>query len=286
VANARARLPDELDALLGPPIAYRASLARLCNSLPAALMLSQALYWITVTDDPLGWFYKTAEEWTRETFLTLSRQQSARRCLRQLGFWHEKLKGQPGKLHYRVDREKLLEALHQFAENPQTGIGKSANLDQAKHLNKNGAMQQSSLDDRRKPYKEAENTPENTVENTAAHIPPTPLQRGVEGSRSTKAGKDAELLSEFQLQLKDDMVNASFQSKNLDASDYDRYFRDTWCIEIRGNVILVDGTNRTLTAEGLRKYNSRLKQTFRKLSGKEVEFQMVRIGDGRRKRLQ
>ena len=270
-------MPDDLEECLGRPIAFRVVLARLCGSLTAGFMLSQALYWTPRTRHPQGWFYKTSDQWTGETYLTLSQQRSARKILQRFPFWHEVLRGVPAKMHYRVDQEKLLEALLQFGENPQTRIGKSSNLDKAKHANKNGGKPQSSLDDCRKPYKEAETTTEKTPEKTP--IPPTPLKRGDERSSSTRADKDAGLLTKFKMQLKDEMLNASFYARKLDGGDYDRYFRDTWFIEICGNVILVDGTNRTLTAEGLRKYDRRLKQTFRKLSGMEVDFQMVRIGD-------
>lgn len=238
-------------------------------------MLSQAIYWRQRSRALEGWFYKTAKQWEEETFLTLSQQESAREILRSFSFWQEERRRVPATMHFRVDLEKLREALAQFAGNPQTGVRKSANQDQAKHANKNGGKSQSSLHEPREPYMEAEIT----TESTATRIPPTPLKRGDERSSSTRADKDAELLTKFKMQLKDEMLNASFYARKLDGGEYDRYFRDTWFIEIRGNVILVDGTNRTLTAEGLRKYDRRLKQTFRKLSGMEVDFQMVRIGD-------
>ena len=269
------RLPDYLEERLGRPIAFRVVLARLCGSLTAGLMLSQAIYWRQCWQVSEGWFHKTAKQWEEETFLTLSQQESARKILRRFPFWQEERRSVPATMHFRVDLEKLREALAQFAGNPQTRIGKSANQDQAKHANKNSGKLQSSLHEPRELYMEAEIT----TESTAARIPPTPLKRGDERSSSTRADKDAGLLTKFKMQLKDEMINASFYAKKLDSGDYDRYFRDTWFMEIRGNVILVDGASRTLTAEGLRKYDRRLKQTFRKLSGMEVDFQMVRIGD-------
>jgi hypothetical protein len=91
------------------------------------------------------------------------------------------------------------------------------------------------------------------------------------------------VLAEFKRQLKDDMLNASFHSENLVLDDYDRYFRDTWFLEIQNGVVLVDGANRAVTAEGLRKYARRLKETFKRIAGVDVEFRMAELnGNGER----
>ena len=156
-SETKARLTHELEERLGRKIAYCPLLARLCGSVTAGIMLSQARYWNDRTEDPQGWFYKTAKEWKEETALSLCQQVSAREKLRRFPFWQEALRKTPATLHFRLDLEKLLDAL---AENPQTRIGKSGNLDQAKHANKNGGESQASSGGCCKPYKEAETTRE------------------------------------------------------------------------------------------------------------------------------
>ncbi len=73
------------------------------------------------------------------------------------------------------------------------------------------------------------------------------------------------------------MLEASFCAKNLAFDDYDRYFRDAWFWGISNGVVLVDGADPIVTAEGLRKHERRLKDTFRKTVGIDVEFQMVEM---------
>jgi hypothetical protein len=82
------------------------------------------------------------------------------------------------------------------------------------------------------------------------------------------------LLAEFKLRLKDDMLNASFRAKQLAWDDYDRYFRDSW-FEIQNGVVLMNGANPVICAEGLRKYKRRLKDTFKRVGGVDVDFRIA-----------
>lgn len=100
-----------LRELLGRPIAFQRCFVRLTDSMSAALMLSQALYWSERTSDPDGWFYKSREEWTEETGLSRRKQESARRALRESGCWQEKLCGVPARLFYRIDEDVLAKQL-------------------------------------------------------------------------------------------------------------------------------------------------------------------------------
>jgi len=76
-----------------------------------ALMLSQALYWQVRTTDEDGWFYKTRQDWERETGMTRREQETARKRLRLTAFWEEDNRGFPPRLHYRVDLAVLGEVL-------------------------------------------------------------------------------------------------------------------------------------------------------------------------------
>jgi hypothetical protein len=93
--------------LLDRPIAFHRCLAELGGSVNAGLMLSQAIYWAKRTKAADGWFWKTAEEWQEETYLTRTEQATARKQLKRLSCWHEELRGVPAKLFYRVDLDEL-----------------------------------------------------------------------------------------------------------------------------------------------------------------------------------
>jgi hypothetical protein len=133
------RLLDVLDR----PIAFHRVFVTLTGSVTAGLMLSQGLYWTRIKrrDDPAsdGWFYKTQAEWEEETGMGRSEQETARKRLRQMLFWQEERRGLPAKLYFRIDLERLAEALltqppttgnkrenrqqnHQNAEIPQTSL--------------------------------------------------------------------------------------------------------------------------------------------------------------------
>ena len=97
--------------LLDRPIAFHRCFAELGGSVNAGLMLSQAVYWAQRTKNGDGWFWKTAEEWQEETYLTRTEQATARKQLKRLSCWQEELRGVPAKLFYRVDFDALDELL-------------------------------------------------------------------------------------------------------------------------------------------------------------------------------
>jgi len=104
--------------LLDKPIAFHRCLAELGGSVNAGLMLSQALYWAKRTRNSDGWFWKTAEQWHEETYLTRTEQATARKQLKRLSCWQEELRGVPAKLFYRLDLEELDRLLTE-SKNPQ-----------------------------------------------------------------------------------------------------------------------------------------------------------------------
>lgn len=112
-------------ALFDRPIAFHPGFVALTGSVNAALMLSQAFYWAKRTRHPDGWFYKSQEDWTKEIHLTRREQESARKLLRATGFWEEVRKGNPAKMHFRVDVEAF--ALVMMGEScVQTSMAESA----------------------------------------------------------------------------------------------------------------------------------------------------------------
>lgn len=112
-------------ALLARPVAFHPLLARLCGSLTAGLMLSQAIYWSERTDDPDGWFWKTQEDWTLEISMSRSEQEGARKQLEGLGFMECCRRGVGARLYFRVNFERLEEAIRENAEKPHSEMRKS-----------------------------------------------------------------------------------------------------------------------------------------------------------------
>ena len=93
-----------LTELLRRPIAFHPIFRDLTGTVAAGLMLSQAYYWSDKTGEG-GWFYKTADQWTEETSLSRKEQTNARKRLKQLDFWEEKLEKANGAptLHYNLN---------------------------------------------------------------------------------------------------------------------------------------------------------------------------------------
>lgn len=128
--------------LLSRPIAFHRCLVSLTDSVLAALMLSQAVYWSERTQDPAGWFFKTQEDWTLETGLSRREQETAREILRKSGFWSEERRGLPAKLYYQIDLEALAHAL-QIGGIRQSSMAESANLEWRNAPDKHGASRHS-----------------------------------------------------------------------------------------------------------------------------------------------
>lgn len=111
VAILRGQNTMPLQALLERPVAYHRAFVALGAGVTGALMLSQAVYWSSRTNDADGWFYKSQVEWEEETGLTRAEQEKCRRALKAAGVLEEVRKGLPAKLFYRVNLEAVAAAL-------------------------------------------------------------------------------------------------------------------------------------------------------------------------------
>jgi hypothetical protein len=136
-------------------IAFNPFYAKISGCVKAGLLLSQAMYW----QENVGadrWFYKTQQDWLRETCLTRTEQESARKTLCMLGLLEEKLAGMPAKIHFRVNLVALADKLSEFqpAEKPQASLRETCILD--------AGNPQTGLQESRKLYKEEESTTEST----------------------------------------------------------------------------------------------------------------------------
>ena len=103
-----------LKSLLDRWVAFHPILARLTGGVSSGLMLSQAIYWSSRTTDPRGWFWKSQQEWFDETVLGRREQETARRQLRGKVFWDERYDRLQHKFFFRVDFERLGEALESY----------------------------------------------------------------------------------------------------------------------------------------------------------------------------
>jgi len=107
--------------LFGRPVAFHRCFVKLTGSVHAALMLSQALYWLNperqgqsrAKED--GWFWKSREEWEVELGLSRWEQETARKQLRRTKFWLEKEKRLEHKIYFSIDFVELEKALEQAA---------------------------------------------------------------------------------------------------------------------------------------------------------------------------
>ena len=120
--NQRTTLPPGVTAQLlldvfDLPITFHRCLVPITGSVTAALMLSEAI-WISEQLHPeaKGWFCRSQEEWTEETALSHSEQETARRALRDAGFIEELHAGSPAKLWFRVCPVPVSRAMRARAE--------------------------------------------------------------------------------------------------------------------------------------------------------------------------
>ncbi|HEY6373873.1 MAG TPA: hypothetical protein VIX37_25095, partial [Candidatus Sulfotelmatobacter sp.] len=94
---------------------------KVTGSVQAALMLSQAIYWLNPErhgqsrGKDNGWFWKTRDEWEDELGLSRWEQESARKQLRLTKFWLEKEKRLEHKIYFSIDFVGLEKALEEAA---------------------------------------------------------------------------------------------------------------------------------------------------------------------------
>lgn len=137
--------------LQSKPISYRADFAKICGSVAAGVMLSQAYYWSgRSTKHGEGWFEKTSAEWDFETGLTDKQQQTARHTLAKLGFMVSERKGDRGRMCSRLNIDEIYKALVAFykadrRKGESDQIGKRENLHRQKGESKIGKKANLSL---------------------------------------------------------------------------------------------------------------------------------------------
>lgn len=157
-----------LQEVLERPVAYHREFVAIGAGVTGALMLSQALYWSSRTNDTSGWFYKSQAEWEAETGLSRREQETARKKLKELGLIEELKKGVPCRVFFRVNLENAVAQIN--AQKRHSSLADSAKLDCTKAPNSDGGKRQAIT----------ENTAESTsssAEASEADTPEEPQER-------------------------------------------------------------------------------------------------------------
>jgi hypothetical protein len=117
--------------LLARPVAFHPAIARAVGSVPAGVMLCQAIYWSDRIPQPRpagcpgpDWFYHSIEEWERETALSRNEQKTARKRLAALGVLKDKRVGIPAKLYYQVN----IQNIEKILKNPQITVSRQTRV--------------------------------------------------------------------------------------------------------------------------------------------------------------
>lgn len=116
-----------LNVLGDRPVGYHPGLARVLGGVRQAIFVSQLLYWHKKGARPDGFIWKTQAQFQEETGLTRRGQETARKHLRALGVLEEMKAGVPGRLHYRLDMNRLVELI--IGEAVQPSMAGSAMLE-------------------------------------------------------------------------------------------------------------------------------------------------------------
>ncbi|MFM0010948.1 hypothetical protein [Paraburkholderia sediminicola] len=98
----------ELSFEAGPVVAFLPNLVRHLGSVQATLFFCQFLYWTGKEGDARG-IYKTRADIQRETGLTRTEQETARKKLRALGVLRETHQTLDNRIYYKLDLEALAE---------------------------------------------------------------------------------------------------------------------------------------------------------------------------------
>jgi hypothetical protein len=87
----------------------------------AGIFCRQLLFWDGKGKDPLGFIWKTEEDWRNEVGLNRNAQRRARKTLKAKGVLEEEHRGVPRRLWFRLDLERLIELVGAYADKTDTG---------------------------------------------------------------------------------------------------------------------------------------------------------------------
>ncbi len=83
-----------------------------------SMLLSQIIYWTDKTSDPDGWFYKSYDEWERETALTKRKVSRSVDTFKKMGLVETKVKKINNNtiLHYRFNQYEFVDQFGKYLE--------------------------------------------------------------------------------------------------------------------------------------------------------------------------
>ncbi|WP_321946549.1 hypothetical protein [Paraburkholderia sp. J10-1] len=118
------RLSDFLDGV-GHPVAYYPALAQPLGGVNAAILFGQIYYWLKRSTHELG-VHKTMAELTRETGLSRTEQETARKALRRCGVLIETHRRLEHKVYFQLDLDRLEALMVERARAEEEGEGAAA----------------------------------------------------------------------------------------------------------------------------------------------------------------
>ena len=121
------RLKKQFDTL----IVFSPKVAKVVGNVDTAIFLHQMLYWWERKTS--NYVYKTIAEFQNETLLSRFQQDASIKKLVELGFIEVFLQGSPPKRHFKVDIDKILEALENY--NCKKPTNEDVRKSQNEHLN-------------------------------------------------------------------------------------------------------------------------------------------------------
>lgn len=111
-----------LDVMSRRTIAFYPDLAITLDSIPAAIMLGQLLYWHGKQADPDGWIRKSAAEMEQETAISIRQQESARPILINVKAVEYERRGVPPIGHYKINHDNIIELFLRPVQLPQNVV--------------------------------------------------------------------------------------------------------------------------------------------------------------------
>jgi len=166
------------------PIAYYPAYRRLTGSTTSAIVLSQLLYWFSVSEKDK--IYKTDNDIIEETFLSPDELKTAKRNIKKLSFLTVTREGVPARTFYHINWDKFAEELLNLGT--PSRLGKSHKLDGGNPTNLNVEIPQTII------------CTETTTETTTEKSPLTPQGESETFSQSPFSDVEFQrLLSEAKL---------------------------------------------------------------------------------------
>ena len=239
---------EAVKELLDRPIAYHGILAKTLGSVPAAVMLSQGIYWQKIAEKKgAAWFWVTAKDWFDQTGIKADAQLTARAVLKKSGCWHERLFDLPAKMHYQIDVSALLNVISEYLNSgeqvtgipgnrmpgmPRTASGKFRQLSAGNPgSNKEIKEIKKEINDESEKNAVAVATPKNQKSllfkaplDTAPPIPAHPPANGASRAADFGAFKAFDLEAEFAALKTDPFLRESFVlNDRIPAEKFDEY---------------------------------------------------------------